>query len=254
MRSRRAFGGPVGLCSPSVPRSLALSLRVARETLAISVPTVVDGALGKLTKDVVDARLASWCDKVVRDTRMRVTVRGDEHYVRGRTYLVMSNHQSHYDVPVLYHVLGANLRMVAKTELFRIPIFGAALREAGFIEVDRSNRASALANLALAKEALASGTNIWIAPEGTRSRTGDLLPFKRGPFHLALEAGLPILPVSIQGTRHVLPASTMRSSSDVAVRVTIHPAIEPAAYAEEDRKEAASRLATDVRAAIEGGL
>jgi len=237
-----------------VPRSLALSLRVVRETLAICVPTLVDAAVGRLAKGAVDDRLASWCDKVVRETRMRVTVRGGEHYDRSRTYLVMSNHQSHYDVPVLYHVLGSNLRMVAKTELFRIPVFGPAIRTAGFIEVDRSDRTSALANLAMAKQALASGTNVWVAPEGTRSRTGDLLPFKRGPFYLALDTGLPILPVSIQGTRHVLPASTVRSSSDVAVRVTIHAPLDPKVHADVPRKLAVTRLLEDVRAAIEGGL
>jgi 1-acyl-sn-glycerol-3-phosphate acyltransferase len=135
-----------------------------------------------------------------------------------------------------------------------VPIFGPAIRTAGFIEVDRSDRASALANLEMAKQALASGTNVWVAPEGTRSRTGELLPFKRGPFYLALDTGLPILPVSIQGTRHVLPASTVRSSSDVAVRVTIHAPLDPAVHAGVERKLAATRLLEDVRAAIEGGL
>jgi 1-acyl-sn-glycerol-3-phosphate acyltransferase len=237
-----------------VSRSLALSLRVVRETLAICIPTLADAAAGRLRKDTVDERLASWSAKVVKDTRMRLTVRGEEHYDRSRTYLVMSNHQSHYDVPVLFHVLGPNLRMVAKTELFRIPIFGPAIRAAGFIELDRSDRASALANLDTARRALADGTNVWIAPEGTRSRTGDLRPFKRGPFYLALDSGLPILPVSIQGTRHVLPAGTMRSSADVSVRVTIHAPLDPKVHGGTERKLAATRLLEDVRATIAGGL
>ena len=137
---------------------------------------------------------------------MRVHVEGRDHMADGATYLVMSNHQSLYDVPVIFYVIGPNVRMITKVELFSVPIFGPALREAGFIAVDRSNRAKAIASLAIAKETLASGVHVWIAPEGTRSRTGELLPFKKGGFALALETGLPIRPVSVRGTRDALRA------------------------------------------------
>src|SRR5579859_2167766 len=101
---------------------------------------------------------------VVRHTRMQIDVRGRENMAPGVTYLVMSNHQSHYDIPVLFHALGANLRMIAKTELFRLPIFGQAIREAGFIEIDRSNRERAIQSLEVAKRRIAEGVNVWIAP------------------------------------------------------------------------------------------
>src|ERR1019366_817617 len=137
---------------------------------------------------------------------------------------------SFYDVPVLYYVLGGNLRMVAKKELFDVPIFGRAMREAGFIEVDRSNRERAVQSLALAKEQLVAGTSVWIAPEGTRSDTGELGPFKKGGFHLAFETGLPILPVALKGTRDVLRARGLLSEAGHDVKVTILPRIDTAPF------------------------
>ena len=132
-------------------RSLWLTARVVYETLAISAPTVVDAAVGRLTKQACDDRLASWAKKVVKNARMNVTVKGRDGFDATKTYVIMSNHQSHYDVPVLYSVFGGSVRMIAKIELFKIPIFGEAMKHAGFIAVDRSNRQSAIANLAAAK-------------------------------------------------------------------------------------------------------
>jgi 1-acyl-sn-glycerol-3-phosphate acyltransferase len=165
----------------------------------------------------------------------------------------MSNHQSHYDVPVLYSVFGGTVRMIAKVELFKIPVFGKAMRHAGFIAIDRSNRESAIANLAAAKKALAEGTSIWIAPEGTRSPTGEIGTFKKGGFNVAFDVGADILPVTVQGTRNVLPAQGVLSAHDVAVRVTVHKALPTTGYPGE-RRAAIDALMADVRASIESGL
>jgi len=235
-------------------KSLSLSLRNVYETLSICFPTVLDAALGRVTKQVCDDRLESWCAKVVRNLGTSLHVVGHEHIENGKAYLVMSNHQSHYDVPVLFHVLGSNLRMVAKLELFSLPVFGAALREAGFIAVDRSNRVRAIESLEVAKAKLAGGVSVWIAPEGTRSKTGELLPFKKGGFVLALETKWPVLPVTIQGTREALPANGLRSSPGASVRVTIHRPIHPSAYAELPAKVRRERFIGDVRAAIASAL
>jgi 1-acyl-sn-glycerol-3-phosphate acyltransferase len=239
---------------PGRQRSLVRSLASVYETLAISWPTVLDAALGRVEKDVCDARLASWCQKVVQHTRMDITVRGKEHMKSGSTYLVMSNHQSHYDVPVLFYVLGANLRMITKVELFRIPIFGEAIRQAGFIAIDRSNRARAVESLRVAKEKLAAGVHVWIAPEGTRSETGALLPFKKGGFNVALEAGLPVLPISIQGTRDALRAKDLRTAPGAKVKVTLGSPLHPSDYTQGDMKTRREALMADVRRAIESGL
>jgi 1-acyl-sn-glycerol-3-phosphate acyltransferase len=235
-------------------KSLVLSLRNIYETLAISWPTVVDAALRRVTKEACDDRLASWATKLVEGSDLSLDVRGRENVAPHKAYLVMSNHQSHYDIPVLFYVLGANLRMIAKLELFSLPIFGPAIREAGFIAIDRSNRNRAVESLAVAKDSLAKGTNVWIAPEGTRSRTGALLPFKKGGFVLSLDARWPVLPVTIQGTRDVLPAKGVRSTPGRHVKVVIHPPIDPSRYAGLSEKEKRASFMRDVRAAIESAL
>ena len=154
-------------------------------------------APGRLTKKICDDRLEGWARAVVENARLTCAWTGREHLRPHETYLVMSNHQSLYDIPVLFYVVGPNIRMVTKKELFRVPVFGGALEAAGFISIDRSDRHRAIRSLDEARALLASGTHVWIAPEGTRSLSGQLLPFKKGAFYLAFEAGLPILPVTL---------------------------------------------------------
>lgn len=234
-------------------KSLALSLRNVYETLAISWPTVVDAALDRVDKQTCDDRLARWSKRVVENAGIHLDVRGLENFDPSSRFVIMSNHQSFYDVPVLFAVLGGNLRMVAKKELFAVPIFSRAMREAGFIEVDRSNRQRALDSMKVARETLAKGVNVWIAPEGTRSKTGELGPFKKGGFYLAFESKLPVLPVSVSGTRDALGANALRSTPGARVRVTVSPPIDTASYLSEG-KAGRDRLMVAVRDAIASGL
>jgi len=233
--------------------SVALSLENIYETLAISWPTVVDALRGRLTKKICDDRLEGWARAVVENARLTVEVTGRENLRPHETYLVMSNHQSLYDIPVLFHVIGPNVRMVTKKELFRVPVFGGALEAAGFISIDRSDRHRAIRSLDEARALLASGTHVWIAPEGTRSLSGHLLPFKKGAFYLAFEAGLPILPVTLCGTRDVLAAKGVLSTAGAKVRVTIHQKIDPRPYTDRG-KTGRDDLMSEVRRVIESGL
>lgn len=222
------------------------------ETLAVSLPTVLDASLGRMTVQKADERLARWSRRLLEQARVQLTVSGREHIEPGRPYLLMSNHVSHYDIPVLFQAFGGSLRMVAKKELFKIPIFAGAMRAAGFIEIDRSNRQRAIESLRSAKNLFAQGISIWMAPEGTRSRSGALLPFKKGGFMLALETHLPILPVAIVGSREILPAEGKAVRPGVRVHVSFQPPIE----VQTDRMDTATRdaLMHEVRAAIERGL
>lgn len=233
--------------------SLALSVRNVYETLAISFPTMLEAFRGRVTRAVCDERLGRWSHAVIDNARIQVDVTGREHLADDDTYLVMSNHQSHYDIPVLFYVMGPNLRMIAKKELFDVPIFGNALRAAGFVEIDRGDRDAAIRNLEQAHALLESGTHVWIAPEGTRSPSGRLGPFKKGAFYLAMNAELPILPVTLSGTRDVLPAHGIFSSQGARVKVTIHPKIDPRPFAARG-KEGRDDLMEAVRAALEVGL
>jgi 1-acyl-sn-glycerol-3-phosphate acyltransferase len=140
--------------------------------------------------------------------------------------------------------------MVAKAELFRIPVWAQAMRAAGFVELDRSARDRAIESLERAKAALAQGTSIWIAPEGTRSRDGSLGAFKHGGFHLAAGAGAQILPVTVAGTRSILPAKGARVALGAIVRVTVHPPIDPAEYG----NEVSDLLVQAVRSSIQSAL
>jgi 1-acyl-sn-glycerol-3-phosphate acyltransferase len=140
--------------------------------------------------------------------------------------------------------------MVAKAELFRIPLWAQAMRAAGFVELDRGARDRAIHSLDRARRALSAKTSIWIAPEGTRSRDGKLGSFKLGGFHLAVGAGASILPVTIVGTRQTLPAKGAHVTPGAVVRVTVHEPIEPSAFGGEVNAE----LVEAVRRAIEGAL
>jgi len=233
--------------------SLALSVRNIYETLAISFPTMLEAFGGRVTRQVCDERLDRWAHHVVENAHIELELVGRDNVTPGVTFLVMSNHQSLYDIPVLFRVLGPNIRMIAKKELFRVPVFGNALAAAGFISVDRGNRESAIRNLERARSLLADGTHVWIAPEGTRSVTGKLLPFKKGGFHLAFTSELPILPVTLSGTREVLRAHGVLSRPGAKVRVTFHPSIDPRPYAVRG-KAGRTELMDRVRDALESGL
>jgi 1-acyl-sn-glycerol-3-phosphate acyltransferase len=230
--------------------SIGHLLRAAGVTLRISIPTLFDALLGRLTPEVCDARLDWWSKRLLGQAEVLLETYGVEHTHGSTAFVVMSNHQSLYDIPALFQALPLRLRMVAKTELFRIPIWAQAMRVAGFVELDRSARERAIESLERAKTALAQGTSIWIAPEGTRSRDGSLGAFKHGGFHLAAGAGARILPVTVAGTRSILPAKGARVVPGAVVRVTVHPPIDPAEYG----SDVNDALVQAVRSSIEGAL
>ncbi|WP_437840483.1 lysophospholipid acyltransferase family protein [Sorangium sp. So ce1153] len=220
------------------------------DTARICVPTVVDAVRGRVTLERCDERLDWWARKVLEDADVDLVVRGREHAAGTRPFVVMSNHQSLFDIPVVFRAIPGRLRMIAKKELFHVPIFGQAMKAAGFIRINRGNHVQASASLQVGASMLQDGTRVWIAPEGTRSKTGALLPFKSGGFRMAIETNTPILPVAIDGTRRVLRAKDFVVQQHHRVVVTIMPPIDPAPYGAGGR----SRLMRDVRAAIAGAL
>jgi 1-acyl-sn-glycerol-3-phosphate acyltransferase len=220
--------------------------RAALETLRISVPTIVQAAQGSLTTQICDERLDSWSRNLVEQAGIRLDVRGTENLVYGEPFVVVSNHQSHYDIPVLFQALRIPLRMVAKKEIFRIPFMAGAMRAAGFVEIDRKDPASAIRTLKVAHSQLGDAVSLWIAPEGTRSKTGHLGRFKKGGFHLAMEADMRILPVAIDGTRFALPAGGINVTRGATAYVTILPPVDPAAYGPDRMRQ----LIATVRASI----
>lgn len=208
---------------------LTSALYAVYKTLEISVPTLGEALIGRLTVERSDARLRSWAEALCTHARVDLTVVGLDRVPHGRAYVIMSNHQSQFDIPILYRVWPGTLRMVAKAELFRVPIWGRAMRAAGFVAVDRSgDRARAQAAMQEAGAAIARGVSIWIAPEGTRSEDGQLRPFKKGGFLLAQRTSTPIVPVAIDGSRDILPKHAHAIARGASVRVTFGAPINPA--------------------------
>lgn len=146
-----------------------------------------------------------WANSILWVSRVKTRVTGAEKLTPGRSYIYMPNHQSNADIPLLLGRLPVQFRWLAKAELFKIPIFGRAMHGVGYISIDRSNRKSAFESLARAARTIRDGTSVLIFPEGTRSRDGRLLSFKKGGFVLAVDSGVPIVPVIIRGTRNIIP-------------------------------------------------
>ena len=223
----------------------------ALETAKISVPTIVDAVLGRTNYQRCNVRLASWSRRLLAQSRTRLEVEGLANLNPELSYVVMSNHQSHYDIPVVFQALGIPLRMIAKTELFRIPIMGQAMLDSGFVELDRSNRKRSLESLHVARRRIVDDRlSIWIAPEGTRSLDGNLGRFKTGGFYLALEAAVPILPVTIDGSIRIHRSGDWKVHKGQTVRVRIGAPIDPTAYS----RPTLNALIERVRAEIQSGL
>jgi 1-acyl-sn-glycerol-3-phosphate acyltransferase len=140
---------------------------------------------------------------------MRVNVVGRRNIAEKQSYVVVANHQSAFDIFVLWGFLGIDARWVMKKELRKIPLFGLAGQLGGNIYIDRSDPRRAHESLKEAGKILVNGASLIMLPEGTRSRDGNLRGFKKGAFVMALDMGLPLLPVSIVDTRHILPPGTL---------------------------------------------
>ena len=145
-----------------------------------------------------------WTGGVRLETRFAAPLSSDQSYV------FMANHESLFDIPALLVGLPGQTRFLAKRGLFRIPLFGWALKMGGFISIDRSDRSRAGESFAEAIRQLQAGSSAVVFPEGTRSSDGKLLPFQRGGFLLALKSGLPIVPVGIHGSRQVRAKKSLR--------------------------------------------
>ena len=167
----------------------------------------------------------SWAKLVAGLTPMPVTVEGAENADPGRSYVVVANHVSQFDILCMYGWLDLDLKWVIKMELRKLPGVGIGCEKAGHIFVDRKNPAQARKAVSSAYGGLHGGVGILFFAEGTRSLDGRLLPFKKGAFRISISEQLPVLPITLLGTGDVLPSKTMRLFPGRA-RIVIHPAIE----------------------------
>jgi 1-acyl-sn-glycerol-3-phosphate acyltransferase len=183
----------------------------------------------------------------VRLTGVRVETVGLERLDAAGTYIFMSNHVSNLDPPILIPLIPRRTSVMVKKELFSYPILGRAMRMGSLVPVDRGNRDAGIEAVKAAKEVIGQGLNMTIYVEGKRSFDGKLLPFKKGPFYLAMECAVPVVPVTIAGTHYAMPKKRFAIRPGT-VKVIFHDPIEP--------KDFGSRecLMEKVRAAIDSGL
>ena len=218
--------------------------------LAAPVAAIIGFTASFVTGDIrVLYRLFMWGARAgVWITGVRVETVGLDQFDHSRSYIFMTNHVSNLDPPIQIPLIPRRTSVMVKKELFKVPILGRAMRMGSLVPVDRGNRDAGIEAVRAAKSVVVEqGVNMTIYVEGKRSFDGKLLPFKKGPFYLAMECGVPVIPITIVGTHYAMPKARF-SIRPGRVKVIFHSPIDP--------KDFVSRecLMEKVRAAIESGL
>jgi 1-acyl-sn-glycerol-3-phosphate acyltransferase len=224
----------------------------------IAVYTIVLG-IASITSSFFDRRgyfahgcARAWSWLILATTGVDVTVVGLEHVVPGKTYVFVANHQSIYDIPCLFWSIPFQLRIIAKESLGRFPMLGPHLKRTGHLLVDRKHPDRA-GIFGWASRLTSNGLSLIIFPEGTRSRDGFLGKFKGGSIMLAMQAGLPLVPISVVGSRHVMKKGELTTKPG-HVTVIVHEPVETAANTEPSIaqvRELADRIREVIRPAVE---
>ena len=217
--------------------------------------TLIFGAIATVLSTLVNQRIGSFIGGAVWSrlngymTPIFVKVIGRENIDPKQSYVIVSNHQSNYDIFVLYGWIGIDFKWVLKQELRKIPGLGIGCEKVGHIFIDRSNPEKAIASINAARKKIVNGTSVLFFPEGTRSRTGKMGDFKKGAFLFALDIGVPLLPVTLLDTEKILPPRSLDLFPGKA-RMVIHPKIDVSGYSPENVGELMSRT----KEVIQSGL
>jgi 1-acyl-sn-glycerol-3-phosphate acyltransferase len=183
---------------------------------------------------------------------MRVRVAGREHIPLDRAAVYCANHQSNVDPPILFHVLHPRMHIVYKAEINAIPLLARAFRHGGFIPIDRRNKESAMRSIEAGADSIRAGNSFLIFPEGTRSKTAELLPFKKGGFLMALRAGAPIVPIAVQGGNDAMHRGS-RIIRPATISIRVGQPIETAGLQSADRDALIARVRARIEALLAEG-
>jgi 1-acyl-sn-glycerol-3-phosphate acyltransferase len=228
-------------------RTAFVAVSLAIVTVVLGLPLLLYAALTGKVGPLYHAGVAAvvW---VCRAAGLRTRVEGLENIPAG-TCLFAANHTSNADAPAIVGAMPRRIAILGKKSLFAIPIVGTAFRLAQFVPVDRAHPERAAASIDVAAEKMKQGMSFLIYPEGTRSRDGRLLPFRRGAFVLAIKAGVPVVPVACSGAHRVIAKNSYRiRPGEVVVRFC--PAIEATEYSMAHRNELAQRVHDAIAAAL----
>jgi 1-acyl-sn-glycerol-3-phosphate acyltransferase len=177
-------------------------------TLIVFFPVIVASMLSN-TGNLAFIISKIWAHFMLKTTCVHTVIRGGEKIIKGKSYIIISNHQSDYDILAIVTTLGIQFRWIIKKELLKVPLFGYALYKSRNIFIDRGQGEAAMKSIREGMERLPEGVSLMFFAEGTRSEDGAIQPFKKGGFVMAMEKGIPVLPVTVNGSRKVLPKKSL---------------------------------------------
>ena len=214
-------------------RKIFITTKIALISFTGAVRVIIASFLHKNDPSHVHKIVHEWARSILSILKVDYKIINQYGFVflKHRPYIIMSNHCSHIDIPLIYETFAKNkIGMISKKEIFKMPVFGYAMRVGGCLSIDRKNMRQAVHDLEIAKKSMLSGMRLWIAPEGTRSYSGVLGSFKKGGFKIAREVDAIIVPVTIVGSGKVLPTKTLDYSLGKSVEIYIGKPIDTMNY------------------------
>lgn len=230
-------------------RALILAVDLVISTIIAFLLLLIFGLINPYSR-ICGGIFYVWSWLIIKISGIRIDVSGLDNIDPSIGYIVASNHLHLYDIPVIAAASGLNIRFAAKKELFKIPIFGQALYLCGMVRIDRGNTQSALQTLRKTESIMKTHqVSVVLFPEGTRNRDGaGMLPFKKGAFMMALNTGLPMLPITINRTDSRLQGFSIKPGT---VTMHIHPPMDPADYSLDTRQAFMNDLRATISAKLE---
>jgi len=221
-------------------RSIFAMIAIFFLTLTVSVLCVLFRVFGAYSK-LINFFAKSWTGSILLAAGVKLDIEGLDKIDKTKSYIFIGNHQSHFDVAAVFTALPLTARFMAKKELYKIPVFGWALAATGTVKIDRSNREKSIASMNDALARIRRGVSVIVFPEGTRSEDGQIQVFKKGGFVLALKGGIPVVPVSISGSRFILRKHDARVIPG-KIKIIIGDPIDTSQYSYQDREELSDKV------------
>ena len=232
-------------------RTTYIVLWVLLSTLFLGVAAILVSFFSR-TGNLVHLIARIWGRGILFVSHIKVTTQGLANIDPCQSYIYMSNHQSNFDIPVLLAHLPIQFRWLAKAELFKIPIFGRAMRGAGYVKIDRFNQESAFESLSEAASKMKNGVSVMIFPEGTRTQDGSIKSFKKGGFVMAVDSQTAIVPVILRGTWKIMDKSSLKINTG-EVSLHIEKPIATTGYTRETKEDLIKKVRTVICSVFEKG-